>query len=77
MHGSSACNHIYHAEDETPAPCPLEPNKEYIYTNKFFVEAIYPEVAMKVQWSLSDGKKKVICFEVPARIVKKKVKKNA
>ncbi|XP_041969567.1 NPC intracellular cholesterol transporter 2-like [Aricia agestis] len=68
--GSSACEHVSNAADDSSAPCPLAPGKEYKYENSFHVEDFYPEVGMRVHWGLNDGKKDVICFEVPAVIVK-------
>ncbi|KOB66027.1 Niemann-pick type C-2b, partial [Operophtera brumata] len=77
VHDTSACANIINAEDRTPAPCPLEAGKEYIYSNAVFVEDWYPETDLRVRWGLNDGHTKVICFEIPSAIVKKKPKKTA
>jgi len=71
VHDTSACENILNAEDLTPAPCPLEANKEYIYSNAFFVHEWYPEVSLTVEWSLVNGDDIVICFKIPAVIYKK------
>jgi len=76
IHGASACNNIVHAEDNSPAKCPLEANKEYIYVNAFFMESFYPVTTIRVYWALKDGDKSVICFEIPASIINKKKKKK-
>lgn len=72
--GTSACNNIVHAEDNTPAKCPLEANREYIYANTFPIMEYYPPTAFRVYWALKHGSEIVICFEIPAKIVKKEKK---
>ncbi|XP_045776175.1 ecdysteroid-regulated 16 kDa protein-like [Maniola jurtina] len=66
--GVSACAQVKRADTGEPAPCPLAPNQEYLYTNHFPIESFYPAVPLRVHWSLNDGVKDVICFEVPAVI---------
>lgn len=66
--GVSACKDI-RTLDGKPAPCPLAPNQEYLYTNMFHVERFYPSVPLTVHWALNDGKSDVICFEVAAAIL--------
>ncbi|KAG6450026.1 hypothetical protein O3G_MSEX006348 [Manduca sexta] len=66
--GVSACPNIKRADTGEPAPCPLEANEEYVYTNVFPIEKYYPNTRLIVYWSLNDGNKQVICFEVPAVI---------
>ncbi|XP_050353980.1 NPC intracellular cholesterol transporter 2-like [Nymphalis io] len=66
--GVSACTQVKHADTGESAPCPLAPNKEYIYTNSFHIESFYPQVPLRVHWGLNDGKEDVVCFEVPAVI---------
>ncbi|XP_022121316.2 NPC intracellular cholesterol transporter 2 [Pieris rapae] len=76
--GSDACPNVKKAEDGSPAPCPLQPDQEYVYTNTFPIESYYPQVNLRVHWALREGNHDVICFEVPAVIApgKKKAKLN-
>ncbi|XP_045453047.1 ecdysteroid-regulated 16 kDa protein-like [Melitaea cinxia] len=73
--GVSACTQIKHADTGESAPCPLEPNKEYVYTNVFPILDVYPQVALRVHWALRDGNTDVVCFEVPA-VITAAAKKN-
>ncbi|XP_047536770.1 NPC intracellular cholesterol transporter 2-like [Vanessa atalanta] len=66
--GVSACTQVKHADTGEAAPCPLEANKEYVYTNSFHIESFYPQIQLRVHWGLNDGKEDVVCFEVPAVI---------
>ncbi|XP_072929852.1 NPC intracellular cholesterol transporter 2-like [Epargyreus clarus] len=64
----SACPQVTRADTGERAACPLAPDQEYTYTNVFFIESFYPTVDLRVHWGLYDGKRDVICFEVPATI---------
>ncbi|XP_023935868.1 NPC intracellular cholesterol transporter 2 [Bicyclus anynana] len=68
--GVSACPHVQRADSGAPAPCPLEPHQEYIYTNQFPILSFYPPVPLRVHWSLNNGTADIVCFEVPAVITK-------
>ncbi|XP_075982492.1 NPC intracellular cholesterol transporter 2-like [Anticarsia gemmatalis] len=75
--GTSACDHITHADTGEAASCPLAAGQEYVYTNVFPVLSVYPAIQLRVHWSLNDGNDKVICFEVPAVITSKSAKKKS
>ena len=64
----SICDKIY-TEDDQKAPCPLKAGQNYVYKDSFPVLSFYPSIDVKVFWALKNGKEKVICFEMPARIV--------
>ncbi|CAK1583683.1 unnamed protein product [Parnassius mnemosyne] len=66
--GASACAHVTRSSDGSPVSCPLAAGEEYTYSNVFPIESYYPNVDLRVHWALLDGKKNVICFEVPAVI---------
>lgn len=73
--GTSACGDVRFAETDKPAPCPLEPGIEYVYKNVFYIYPLYPVIdQFLVHWSLNDDEHSVICFEVPAAIVRAKKK---
>ncbi|XP_041979918.1 NPC intracellular cholesterol transporter 2-like [Aricia agestis] len=67
---ASVCGNVFSAEDGSPAPCPLEAGREYVYVKQFPVEPYYPETAVRMHWALHDGTSNVICFEAPAVITK-------
>ncbi|XP_046751008.1 NPC intracellular cholesterol transporter 2 homolog a-like [Diprion similis] len=66
--GSNACNQIYNV-DGSKASCPLTKGTEYVYKNSFPVLQIYPRIAVKVHWALTEGPDNIACFEVPAQIM--------
>lgn len=66
--GVSACENIKKADTGELVPCPLASGQEYIYTNVFPIEPFYPSFALRVHWSLLDGDRNIICFEVPSII---------
>lgn len=69
MDGTSACNNLY-LEDGTKTQCPLKKGQKYLYRNTIDVLPIYPTIAaLDVYWALVEGNnKKLICFEIPAKI---------
>ncbi|XP_021186420.3 ecdysteroid-regulated 16 kDa protein [Helicoverpa armigera] len=70
--GSDACGDVQRSDTGEKASCPLPAGHDYLYTNVFPVLPIYPTLSTRVHWSLRDGNKRLICFEVPAVITEGK-----
>ncbi|KAF9801324.1 hypothetical protein SFRURICE_000418 [Spodoptera frugiperda] len=66
--GTDACGDVKRADTQEAVACPLPADQDYVYTNVFPVQPFYPAVNLRVHWNLKDGKKSLICFEVPAVI---------
>lgn len=69
VNGANVCNKVYDAETKEKVSCPLTAGKEYLYKDEFDILEVYPKLKVLVHWALISGKKQVLCFEVPARIV--------
>lgn len=71
--GNSICDKIF-LENGDKASCPLTAGTKYIYKDSFPVLEFYPNIDVKVHWDLKNEdetkNKPVVCFEVPAKIVK-------
>ncbi|XP_025106055.1 NPC intracellular cholesterol transporter 2-like isoform X2 [Pomacea canaliculata] len=51
-------------------PCPVQSGTTVIYRNAVFVEPVYPQISLVVQWEIHDqNDATVLCFDVPAQIV--------
>lgn len=67
--GVSICDNVYTKAGDK-ASCPLIAGTDYTYKDSFPILSFYPNIQVKVQWSLATkDDKKIVCFEVPAKIV--------
>ncbi|XP_072929853.1 ecdysteroid-regulated 16 kDa protein-like [Epargyreus clarus] len=67
--GNSVCDKLQ-TESGEKASCPLKAGTKYVYTDQFLVQNFYPLIDVKVHWALREGTNDIMCFEMPAKIVK-------
>ncbi|KAG6450024.1 ecdysteroid-regulated 16 kDa protein-like [Manduca sexta] len=66
--GNSICGKLFTPDGEA-ASCPLKAGTKYVYKDSFPILSLYPNIAVRVRWSLKAKNKDIVCFEVPAKIV--------
>ncbi|CAG4953953.1 unnamed protein product [Parnassius apollo] len=67
--GNSICDKLF-TESGEKAECPLKAGNKYMYKDSFPILSFYPTIEVNVHWALKSRDGEIICFEVPAKIVK-------